>query len=102
MKEFKGTKGPWHYDGEDSRAIFHPTEIGVRLAVVDHTFDGLGWATKSTDQWKYNAKLIAAAPGLLEALQKVYAIAKQAGLQEDLDFEEFDYMEAAINKAIGS
>lgn len=45
-------------------------------------------------------KLINAAPDLLDALQKVYKLAKQAGLQEDLDFEEFDYIESAINKAL--
>jgi hypothetical protein len=70
--EFKGTKGPWHYDGGEQLAIFHPTEIGYRIAIVDHTFTGSGWGVKANDEWKHNARLIAAAPDLLEVLQQIW------------------------------
>lgn len=46
------------------------------------------------------ARLFAAAPELLAALQRVYKAAKEADLLETLGEEEHEYMKAAITKAL--
>lgn len=97
MKEFKGTKWPWEQDENGLPQWIKGKEgIGDVCKVSGHNGNG-----EMTTKDEANAKLIAATPELLVALQKVYDLAKQCGLQEDLDFEEVDYIGNAINKALG-
>lgn len=82
MKEFKGIPGSWHYDDE------------------------LGWVYIKGSQFvcdatdKDNANLIAAAPELLEALQKMLSKAYEQNWNDAYP-EELKSAQSAINKALG-
>jgi len=97
MKEFKGTKGPWECVDMDDDSI---SEISatmvicgdVVLAVVGPTADS------SLPEDEHNAKLIAAAPELLEALQEVLYELSTAREVHDGTIRQAD---AAIAKALG-
>ena len=92
MKEFKGTPGPWVASKTD-RSIGpvsrdNDQSYGMILPVAWVEFDG-------NDAFQQaNARLIAAAPALLEALQAVVRVA-------DRQTVEFDMARAAISKALG-
>jgi len=77
--EFKGTSGPWIMGGISGRLI--TTEDNVIIADVD---------TKS------NAKLIAAAPDLLEALQLIRDTYTDGQISE----QHIKVINEAINKAL--
>src|SRR5690606_19394978 len=55
----KHTPGPWAVDGKGSQAIVRANDL--RIVSIRHRLDG--------DEHEANARLIAAAPELLEALQ---------------------------------
>ena len=60
MSEFKGTKGEWRIESiEGSCSLFIESNSGCL---------GTVWSNSKTEA---NAKLIAAAPDMLEALQKI-------------------------------
>lgn len=101
MNKFKGTPGPWYVE----------EIVGIYTPIV-HSGEGLGYCPpvlakvttrySSSEQAKCNANLIAAAPELLEALQrmtKLYeSLMSDCGVQhKDLT----DSAQAAINKALG-
>lgn len=86
MEEFKGTPGPWHYDDE----------LGGVYS------KGGQFVCDVTD--KNNAKLIAEAPELLEALRQLrdYVEDVCAVSSSDCDKEHpLMLATAAINKALG-
>lgn len=80
MKEFKGTKGQWNREGT---VIFVP---------------GGGFDVRYMPDAEENAKLIAAAPDLLEALQEVLYELSTAREVHDGTIRQ---AEAAIAKALG-
>ena len=82
MKKFKGRNGPWHYDDELS---------GVYSESCRFVCD-------VTD--KHNGTLIAAAPELLEALQKMLSKAYKQNWNDAYP-EEIQSAQAAIHKALG-
>lgn len=90
----KHTPGPWETPGEDGgeRVISYRTKKGKRYTLA-HVYDG------ETANMEANARLIAAAPELLDALEGV--------LQVDCDSEDWHQDEAweraknAIAKAKG-
>lgn len=85
VNEFKGTPGPWKFfEVEDGIGVVGP------CADVAHCmgFD----SNRSLSEERANAKLIAAAPDLLAALQGVLRVADRAT-------DEFDAARAAILKA---
>lgn len=113
IKAFKGTPGPWKpfytsIMGDVTGKVQGITVMPDRRQSSQHV--AVSWDASQIgrngclkfEEAEANAKLIASAPELLEALQKVYRIAKQIGLAEDLDFEEYDYIGEAINKALGT
>ncbi|MBT0347375.1 hypothetical protein ABMZ87_10260 [Morganella morganii] len=79
--EFKGTPGPWKYTVRNANEImttFHGVTIGnIYLDIT-------------TDNQKADSYLIAAAPGLLEALIELRKLVSH-----------HDQADAAINKALG-
>lgn len=84
MTQFKGTPGPW--TGKDV-GIAKQDDAGLQLGFI-MTFD-----EKRRDECAANARLIAAAPELLEALQDLQARA--------CIYVNTSKAEAAINKATG-
>lgn len=84
MKEFKGNPGPWHWEG---KVLCNDANI----------VGGDGWAFNDADK-----KLIAAAPELLEALQRITpmyeALMRDCGLEHK---EMIATSHAAIKKALG-
>lgn len=84
MKECDFTPGPWHVSNE-GKLVIRDDEWLVPVATA-------GYATN--DEELATAKLIAAAPVLLEALQAVVRVA-------DRQTDEFDMARAAISKALG-
>lgn len=94
MSGFKGKPGPWHWEGKV-------------LCNDEHIVGGDGWAFNDADK-----RLIAAAPGLLEALQTYMAAVNQMnvamndgvnvqGAMSNLVGSE-DMARAAIAKALGN
>lgn len=109
MSEFKGTPGPWIASDYycDSTTIIDGS--GFSVADAPRCIILQGWSDKGFQHWgdsseahrwiseqeqRSNAKLIAAAPDLLEALQEVLRVADRAT-------DEFDMARAAIAKALG-
>lgn len=82
MNEFKGTPGPWHWQGEI-------------LCNDDHIVGGDSWTFGDADK-----RLIAAAPELLDALQRCESVLSNIPL-EVFDVEDLLYARASINKALG-
>ena len=65
--EFKGTEGEWN-TVESNRVIYVESKDNVLIAELDNQ-KTLGFEQATPNAVYYNAKLIAAAPDLLEALQ---------------------------------
>lgn len=93
MKDFKGTPGPWEVEDNG-----HFYDINAGRTTVGDTCSSISWFDNDVHRGpvaKANARLIAAAPELLEALQMI-----MTG-----DFympkESADAARAAINKALG-
>ena len=92
MKEFKGTSGRWNINkwgqivDENNKAI---------------VFTGLTLAMKDNEETKANAKLIAAAPELLEALKNMVNVAKGLKWEEATTGRQIILQDAeqAIKKA---
>ena len=82
MKEFKGKPGPWHWEGKV-------------LCNDAHIVGGDRWIFNDADK-----SLIAAAPELLDALQRCESVLSNIPL-EVCDVEDLLYARAAINKALG-
>lgn len=85
MKTFKGTPGPWHWDEEG-------------LGNKNHIVFGKEYPAEMTS--KANKAIIAAAPELLEALQKMVSKAYKQNWNDAYP-EELQSAQAAINKALG-
>ena len=98
MEEFKGTPGPWIAD-KTSRAVgpvSHDDDqsYGILIPVAWVEFD------QDVGIQASNQRLIAAAPELLEALQRCESVLSNMPL-EVCDVEDLLYARAAINKALG-
>lgn len=91
MSEFKGTKGPWFEHREGSSTVY--VEAKLRDGVIQEVA-ACGPTEAGSETQSANARLIAAAPDLLEALIAVVRVADRAT-------DEFDMARAAIAKALG-
>ena len=74
------TPGPWHYETGDDGAVIY-----TRFTIAKIPIDG--------SDWQSNAHLIAAAPDLLAALERL--------AHPMADDEDLDYARAIIAKAKG-
>lgn len=99
MKEFKGTPGPWRVSEKrgDLIDIRHNSNgIGAISLNLAHVVARQSWLKEA----EANAKLIAAAPELLEALQRMVSKAHKQNWNDAYP-EELQSAQAAINKALG-
>ena len=74
------TPGPWHYETGDDGAVIY-----TRFTIAKIPIDG--------SDWKSNARLIASAPDLLAALERL--------AHPMADDEDLDYAREIIRKAKG-
>jgi hypothetical protein len=95
MSEFKGTPGPWRL-GPYAHVVLPshdlPESKGGGIGIC-HVY--------GTEKRKHNAKLIAAAPALLEVLQEVQEFA-QGWSQYEMPIGLDDRINAAIAKALNT
>ena len=98
MKEFQGTTGPWRVSEKrgDLIDIRHNSNgIGAISLNLAHVVARQSWLKEA----EANAKLIAAAPELLEALQEtIHEVGHWLSTQKP---ELKEKIESAINKALG-
>lgn len=90
MKKFKGTPGPWVVDWS---VLVVSSAEGKGIADFDY-----GRFDDSEDCM--NANLIAAAPDLLEALQKMFRAGQKQNWNERYE-SEMNAARTAISKALG-
>ena len=100
MSAAKHTPGPWHIDENGSSISSDAVTDLALLNMVNVRFSwgGSDFATKS--HRLANARLIAAAPELLEALQDLLRVAKRE-LADPEDCGAINSAESAISKATG-
>lgn len=92
FKEFKGTKGEWEVEGDMIRS---DVEIAGNVVCVEPEC----YIPESRVNWKANAKLIAAAPNLLQALQELYYLVSELP-EEGSIIEALAKAKDAIEKAL--
>lgn len=92
MKEFKGTHGPWNYCADEPDWV---TDSNDNIAVARVTR-----YNADAEAQHANAKLIAASPELLDALQKMLSKAYKQNWNDAYP-EELKSAQDAINKALG-
>lgn len=69
MTQFKGTPGPWVVDANAVQARWNIDDVNGNSVALTHQLpDDKNWQKRDA-----NTHLIAAAPELLEALQKLYS-----------------------------
>lgn len=96
--EFKGTPGPWHVSNEGRLLVRDDDWLGI-------VADSLGY--NSEEEEVANARLIAAAPDLLDALIKIVEMNQQYAVDKYGDVRKAEEMacvrtaRSAINKALG-
>lgn len=93
MKELKGTPGPWFENREGFSTVYIEARIGGGII---QEVAACGPCDKGSEQQSANAKLIAAAPELLEALIKLVDV-----VDDMVHGPSTDAAHAAINKALG-
>jgi len=93
MKEFKGTQGKWN-TVESNRVVYVENKEQVLVAELDnHKTIGFNQATPTAVY--FNAKLIAAAPDMLEALMSL------ENYKDSIPKQVLDKAKNAIEKALG-
>jgi hypothetical protein len=89
------TPGPWTHDDEGS--IENLELCPSLIAIINGEAQDYGYWRENIEEWKDNARLIAAAPDLLEALQ---AILKHPHVQAYLPYDPTDPVFLGAVKAI--
>jgi hypothetical protein len=95
-REFKGTPGPWKWVSGNHNYYHFLKSVGGTYVHSDGS--ACGEYSPDIDVNGSDAKLIAAAPELLEALQTIVGYIKQDGSYSPLAIES---LELVINKALG-
>lgn len=101
MEEFKGTPGPWFEHREGFSTVY--VEARLRAGVIQEVA-ACGPTEAGAEAQSANARLIAAAPELLDALQDFMSASSGNTQSCGHDFEcicRFDKAKAAIAKALG-
>jgi|SRR5690554_926960 len=100
MSKFKGTPGPWIVDGTVIRG--DADHIGRTVSVACTLNVAWPYGRRAIKEQPYNARLIAAAPELLEAL--IMCCQSMSSVLPDFnpfDQAAYDKARAAIAKATG-
>ena len=97
MSSYKHAPGPWYYD-DGIAFIFWTAPSEYRRSVVCHIPSPTYNDDKGRSYWPANARLIAAAPDLLEALRNMLS---KCGCGTALGCEVCNAARAAIAKAEG-
>jgi len=92
FKEFKGTKGEWKVLGDMVRS---DVEVAGNVICVEPE----SYIPESRVNWNVNAKLISAAPNLLQSLQELYYLVSELP-EEGSIIEALAKAKAAIEKAL--
>ena len=92
MKEFKGTKGEW--------TIKRQRGYDIDITNRDGDICWLGLSEFIDEVKLANAKLIAAAPELLEGCLMALEAVKELNEHQEGWHEEHSFLEVAINKAL--
>nr|DAQ24802.1 MAG TPA: hypothetical protein [Caudoviricetes sp.] len=103
MKDFKGTPGPWRFDEQETLSggtVFYIAQDDNAKYTTNYSDVSQTCSGELKHIQKANAQLIAAAPELLEALQRYESVLSNIPL-EFCDVEDLLYARAAINKALG-
>lgn len=98
MKEFKGTPGPWRVSEKRGDLIdirHNDSGVGAISLNLAHVVARQSWLKEA----EANAKLIAAAPELLEVLKLILSYHDDGNCV--LHKEDVSMARAAINKALG-
>ena len=87
----KFTPGPWHWDSDPIKG--DPLDrVRYQVTTVGKTITKCYYSSQD-EQAEWDARLIAAAPDLLEALEKIAAL-------EDTEKNEWDAVERVLPEAI--
>jgi len=97
VREMSITKGPWHIDEDDNRLTVRGEDNGFIADCDDGHYNDEGDYIRSAYA-KPNARLIAAAPDLLEALIQLNAWAAQYS-KDAIGWKKVEAARAAIAKA---
>ena len=99
MKEFKGTKGEWKYD-EFTRAIgIVSRDNDQSYGMVCDEVARVEFIDGQTE--KYNAKLIEAAPEMLDILIQSLPYLQECAKKDGHAFATFNLADKIIKKALG-
>lgn len=107
-KVFKGTPGPWKKEVRGGSIVavipkfFGQRDVSTVLKVGYITDDDCGVETCCKVEEHSNARLIAAAPELLEALQVLLAAYQSDGTEDFYNLDPVELAKSAINKALGT
>lgn len=98
----KHTPGPWEFGGKFSREVYEKRD-GIEICTVPQgdSFCADGCQCDECEERYANARLIAAAPELLEALSQIVNHATKYGGAPLAAVKMFDRARAALAKADG-
>lgn len=100
---FKGTKGKWYRSGTvvvSDKNSFEIADVWAANGLPHHE-----WTEDHKQEAEANARLIAAAPGLLEYAKKVVDLISEEGIYLELDAwsrNDILNLEHYVNKALGN
>lgn len=98
MEEFKGTPGPWFEHREGFSTVY--VEARLRQGVIQEVA-ACGPTEAGSDAQSANARLIAAAPELLQALQELVHADTHGIKNCSAQVYALEKAKSAINKALG-
>ena len=98
MRDFKGTQGEWYEHREGFSTVY--VESRLRQGVIQEV-TACGPTEGGSDEQYANARLISAAPDLLEALQELYTASFNSNQWTEQQLKSFGKAQQAINKALG-